>query len=218
MNTLSSETYNVAWFKLADFVARGEKERALCTYRLLMHSVVDQAFSYQLEGDILLAFEDDLAFERYHQAACLYKKDGNIKKAIAVYEHALFFKTDAVLLEALLDMYDGLQQWHNFLTTFMKYAHLMVQNKQCDKLLQRIHMYTSKHDLSLVCDMYRFMMVALMAYDKSHIHFFMYLRQAIDTLARLGDAKRIDQFLQIVKNNDEQIFAQAEKYVAQSLM
>lgn len=218
MNTLSSETYNVAWFKLADFVARGEKERALVTYRLLMHSVVDQAFSYQLEGDILLAFDDHVAFDRYHQAACLYKKDGNMKKAIAVYEHALFFKTDAVILEALLDIYDTLQEHHNFLSTFMKYANLMIQNKQCDKLLQRIHMYTAKHDLALVCDMYRFMMVALLQYDKNHIHFFMYLRQAIDTLAQLQDAKRVDQFLQIIKNLDEKVFVQAEKYVVQSLM
>ena len=49
---------SLAWFKLAEFVTRGEKERALSIFRLLAHSIRHDALVVQLEGDILLAFDD----------------------------------------------------------------------------------------------------------------------------------------------------------------
>ena len=58
MKHLPSDKYNVAWFKLAECVARGEKEKALGVYRLLVHSLDEPAFIRQLEGDLLLAFKD----------------------------------------------------------------------------------------------------------------------------------------------------------------
>ncbi len=87
MKLLSSGPHNVAWFKLAEFIVRKEKERALSVFKLLVHSITDQAFTNQLEGDILLAFDDAGALDRYHTAAHLYKQDHNYQKAIAVYEH-----------------------------------------------------------------------------------------------------------------------------------
>ena len=90
MKEIQSDKYSVAWFKLAEFVGRGEKERALGLYRLLMHSFDDRAFTYQLEGDLLLSFNDEEAQDRYIQAARLYQEDGNVFKAVAVYEHLLF--------------------------------------------------------------------------------------------------------------------------------
>src|SRR3989338_9191037 len=106
MRMLGGERSSIAWFKLADFVARGEKERALSVQRLLMHSVVQEtALMYQLEGDILFAFNDDAALDRYHIAANLYKKSGKIKEAVSVYEHAALFKEDEKIFEALLDIY-----------------------------------------------------------------------------------------------------------------
>ena len=44
--------YSVAWFKLAEFVTRKEKERAFGVYRLLSHSIADRAFAAQLEACI----------------------------------------------------------------------------------------------------------------------------------------------------------------------
>jgi hypothetical protein len=86
---VASESYTIAWFKIADFVARGEKERALTVYRLLMYSVAEPALSYQLEGDILLAFDDDAAIDRYHVAANLYKKSGKMQKMKKYLKHCL---------------------------------------------------------------------------------------------------------------------------------
>lgn len=85
----ASDAYNVAWFKLAECVARGEKERALGVYRLLAHSLNDKALAMQLEADILLAFSLDEALEKYQQAADCYAQTARLFKAACVYEHIL---------------------------------------------------------------------------------------------------------------------------------
>ena len=99
MKTFASESYTIAWFKIADFVSRGEKERALHMYPLLMHSISEPAISYQLEGDILLAFDDMAALECYRKAVELYKKSGKLRQAIGVYEHASLFVQDEKILK-----------------------------------------------------------------------------------------------------------------------
>lgn len=94
MKQFPSEKYNIAWFKLSECVARGEKERALGVYKLLVHSIDDRAFAHQLEGDLLLAFEDEGATSKYVQAAHLYKKNQRFVEAAAVYEHLLVLEPD----------------------------------------------------------------------------------------------------------------------------
>jgi len=90
MKQAPSGKYTIAWFKLAECVSRGEKERALGVYRLLSHSLDDSALVCQLEGDIFLSFNDKKqAATNYYQAAQLYKKDNRILEAAAVYEHLL---------------------------------------------------------------------------------------------------------------------------------
>lgn len=80
---------SVAWFKLSELIARGEKEKALNLYRLLSHSFEEKAYSLQLEGDILWSFSDELAIDKYNQAALLYKKSNKVTAAIAIYEHLM---------------------------------------------------------------------------------------------------------------------------------
>ncbi len=89
MTQLPSDKFNVAWFKLAEFVTRKEKERALHIYRLLVHSLPDEAFAQQLEGDLLWSFNDAKAVECYIKAAALYEKRADFIQAAAVYEHIL---------------------------------------------------------------------------------------------------------------------------------
>lgn len=85
-----NDKYTIAWFKLAEFIARGEKERALGVYRLLSHSFEDRAFAQQLAGDIFISFGDTaLAIERYCQAAQLYMQQGKKVQAAAIYEHLI---------------------------------------------------------------------------------------------------------------------------------
>ena len=94
MTPLSPEKYTVAWFTLAAFIARKEKERALGIYRLLTHSLHNEALAYQLEGDILLSFSDEKALSAYEKAAAFYEKQGAIVQAAAVYEHLVTLVPD----------------------------------------------------------------------------------------------------------------------------
>jgi len=90
MKHLNAEKYNLAWFKLAECVSRKEKERALGVYRLLSHSLDNDALAVQLAGDLFLCFEDQKeAVKKYLQAADLYKKNNKFVESIAVYEHVI---------------------------------------------------------------------------------------------------------------------------------
>src|SRR3990172_12400757 len=109
MKQVPSDKYNVAWFKLADCIARGEKERALGVYRLLSHSLDDQALSLQLYGDILLSFQDVKAHEKYKQAAQLYHERNKLLEAAAVYEHLAVLEPKTIDIRiALIDIYQHL--------------------------------------------------------------------------------------------------------------
>jgi hypothetical protein len=80
------EKSSIAWFKLAEVITRGEKERALGIYRLLMHSISDDAIKAQLEGDILRIFNDPAAVQSYGRAAELYQKNNEAMQASLLYE------------------------------------------------------------------------------------------------------------------------------------
>lgn len=80
---------SVAWYKIADLISRGEREKALSFYRLLSHSLDDKAYALQLEGDILWALDDNRAKEKYFQAARLYRQDKRWVDAAMLGEHLL---------------------------------------------------------------------------------------------------------------------------------
>jgi|SRR5438477_5924866 len=90
MKQTQSDKHTIAWFKIADCVSRGEKERALGVYRLLSHSFNDHAVARQLEADIYLSFgEQELAVPLYLQAIELYQKSQRFLEAVALCEHLL---------------------------------------------------------------------------------------------------------------------------------
>ncbi len=95
MKQMQSNKNSIAWFKIAECVSRGEKERALGVYRLLSHSFNDDAVARQLEGDIYLSFNEyDAAVLLYRQAMDLYQKSNRIFEAAAVCEHLITLSPD----------------------------------------------------------------------------------------------------------------------------
>ncbi len=80
---------SIAWFKLAECIERGEKERALNLHRLLMHSHGDQAYHKKLEADLVLFFDKDRSLDYYYQAATLYKVSGQHQELLFLYEHVI---------------------------------------------------------------------------------------------------------------------------------
>lgn len=106
MRHVPNDKYSVAWFKLAECVAKGEKEKAFGVYRLLRHSLEDQAYAYQLEGDLLEAFNDERAVEKYHHAAKLYAMSNRYKEAAALYEYLIqLIPQSELVITSLVDLY-----------------------------------------------------------------------------------------------------------------
>ena len=98
---------SLAWFKLAEFVTRGEKERALSIFRLLAHSIRHDALVVQLEGDILHAFDDARALDSYRRAARLFKKEGDLVQALFLYKALCALSNNAPdVLVALIELYE----------------------------------------------------------------------------------------------------------------
>lgn len=99
MKQTQFDKHTIAWFKIADCVSRGEKERALGVYRLLSHSFNDNAVARQLEGDIYLSFgEQEFAIPLYLQAIEWYQKSQRFLEAAAVCEHLMTMNSDDVAL------------------------------------------------------------------------------------------------------------------------
>ncbi len=104
MNQIGSTS--IAWYKLAELIAKREREKALNVYRLLSHSFIDKAYALQLEADILYSLQDKDAIEKYKQAAFLYKQERRWINAVYVYEHLLDLDANnAEVIGLLLDLY-----------------------------------------------------------------------------------------------------------------
>lgn len=180
MKTFASESYTVAWFKIADFIARGEKERALHMYRLLMHSVTEPAISYQLEGDILLAFEDIQAVDRYHKAVDLYKKSGKLKQAIAIYEQALLFLNDETMFKSLISLYIESQNIQGFTQAFLKFSKICLQDSNQRNLDEFIvDVRASDISLNITCVLYANYIRSILMYGVKSIDFSKIIEECI---------------------------------------
>lgn len=195
MRILSSESYSVAWFKLADFVARGEKERALNVHKLLMHSVDEQAFSYQLEGDILLSFDDEMALSKYHVAANLYKKQEKYKRAIDVYRHVLLKKEDLSIVEALLDVYNLLNDIENVISTFKLFSRICLEEKKSGLLFNRLHSFNLHPNKLLYARLHGVLVENMLLCDSENQQLKLYIQQAVDLYKKSGDKNALDIFL-----------------------
>ena len=128
---------NVAWFKLAEFVSRGEKERTLSMYRLLAHSFDDPALIKQLEGDLLLTFKDEAGYNSYEEAARLYLANNRALQAIALYEYLTAAVPSYELYkERLLDLYRNVGDYDRMVIFTCRYVLELDQHTQ-KKEIQR---------------------------------------------------------------------------------
>jgi hypothetical protein len=146
---------SIGWFKLAEFVERGEKERALGIYKLLALSIDDLAFAYQLEGDILLAFEDTLASSKYLQAAEHYIKQNNIMAAIGTLHHLIILAPEQThAWQMLNDLY-----LNHYLTKSTTHLRNLINHKQItsaqsyiEKLITKCQQEQKTPELDIIVD------------------------------------------------------------------
>ncbi len=135
VDNIPFDKFNVAWFKLAEFVGRKEKERALGVYKLLSHSLLDDAFAAQLEGDLFMAFHDEKAVDAYQRAAKLYEKNGQLAHAALVYEQMMAIQPEnkEYLIQAL-KLYEAIKNDVKIARCASQLARIMIKNNSLDLL------------------------------------------------------------------------------------
>lgn len=117
MRHVPTDKHTIAWFKLAECIARGEREKAYGVYRLLAHSLSDQAYALQLEGDLLRCFDDARAFEKYRQALQLYYQEQRWLQAAGVGAHLESFQEITIpVREILVEVHSQLENTAVMLT------------------------------------------------------------------------------------------------------
>jgi tetratricopeptide (TPR) repeat protein len=197
MGYLPADKYNVAWFKLAECIARGEKERALGVYRLLSHSIDNQAFSRQLEGDILLSCNDKIAaYARYASAAKLYQDSGNIREAAAVCEHMVTLEPrDVTCMLMLIELYAALSMKAKVFSCAQRLLHFDLGADDLIKVAQVIGELDAVLDVFQAEQVFQ-QLIRILARRGWPLHeAASYLNKTVDLLMQSSSAQALQQFI-----------------------
>lgn len=215
MRHLPSDKYNVAWFRLAECVARGEKERALGVYRLLAHSFGDEAFALQLMGDLLLAFDDVEAKEKYNEAARGYMKEGRMLEATSVYEHLVLLEPDNVAyMVTLAELYRQMSLIGKATFYYQRlFEQALVKNDPDNALQQIFHLeaLVSLHEVTIL----RQKLVEFLLEKKSMIPdlVLQQINLTIDGYFLTDSMYELGQFLELLHNAGEFYYKNACAYM-----
>jgi hypothetical protein len=107
MTLNKSKNSCIAWFKLAEFVDRKEKEKAIILYNLLSKSLNNNSFSLTLLGTIYKYFDDPEESKKKLYQALEFEQELSLENKIAIKEHLLTYtiKHKAEFMEALAHDY-----------------------------------------------------------------------------------------------------------------
>lgn len=207
MKQVQQDKYNVAWFTLAECIARGEKVRALGVYRLLSHSIENVAFARQLEGDIWMAFADkEQAKTKYQEAATLYRTSGKLRESAAVKEHLHDLDPENIdNLIHLIGIYRQLQdatKMCEHLTSLFRLYMLKNQISQAQSILEELDSLTAANH---VAELHQQMLFALIR-DENHSKEMAYthLKAAIQGFAHNENPHALQRFLSSLEALNEQ--------------
>jgi tetratricopeptide (TPR) repeat protein len=197
----SSEKANVAWFKLAEFVGRGEKERALGLYRLLVHSLDDLAFIKKLEAELFSRFDMKQAEHLYVDAALLYQKAGQPEEAALIYEHLIRLQPKNCIYVEKLILYSHELGWEDKVFLNRKKLSLLFLEK--GKIEKGLELYKSLEKSLKDADKFVFYQMFTLAAlthkytEQKTIKTFM--QKALDSFLRMGYDKELQQFIAGIK-------------------
>lgn len=219
MRHVPSDKYNVAWFKLAECVSRGEKERALGVYRLLAHSFGDEAFAYQLMGDLLLSFDDTQAITKYQEAADRYTAEKRWLEAAAVYEHLLTFDPlNITYRKEVVRLYRETTLEGKITSNLM---HLFEQYLALDSLdnvlqvIEQLDQYLLVQDLAPIRQKLVYALLAKRMVIPDIV--IEQIHRIIDGYFAANNTKALTQFLAYLEQAGDYYFAEASKYMESDL-
>lgn len=217
MKQVISDKYNVAWFKLADCIARGEKERALGVYRLLAHSFDDPAMSCQLHADILLSFQDHkAAMAKYKEAAVLYQENNRLLEAAAVYEHLVTLDPDHALYRTqLIDLYQQLRITSKVQDYVSALVEHMLEHGDWSKAIEMVRQYDTAGGSEFAAKLHENLVLALIPIkeilpDTRAYH----AQKAVTAWSESGNMRALEIFLEKLKEMDKQLHKYATACVS----
>ncbi len=190
------ERQSIAWFKLSEFVTRGEKERALSVFRLLTHSFADQAFIKKLEAEILASFDDKQAFSEYIQAAHLYHNKGQPVEAVSIYETLVVFQPDrSEYCEKIISLFNELGHKEKIIQYQKQLCSLFLEQQRVDKA---IAVFEKMDGLDDVEKLSFFQVIVLKAVQNRYPQQAIitnYLHKALEGLLRFAGEVELNRFL-----------------------
>ncbi len=202
MRYIPNDKYTIAWFKLAECVAKGEKEKAFGVYRLLMHSFDDQAYAYQLEGDLLGAFQDLRAIEKYAHAAQLYLLNNRFKEAATLYHDLVTMAPDDHhYVMRLIEVYKKHKN-HDFVVAKLnKLAeHLFEHNRPLHALL--IANELAAFENQTAAGMYAQCLIHLSKLHENPRDFDHEIASSVEYIARNGDSARLQSMISVLEQTN----------------
>jgi hypothetical protein len=216
MKQTYNDKYSIAWFNLAQAIARREKERVFGMYRLLSHSLDNTALALQLEGDILRVFAmDDEAEQKYKRSAEFYQKQGDLLQAVALYYHLFTFAKNAELyFDLLINLHLSAKKYDRCKQLFEKIAEMpdLASNiKQMNKAMQRIKeiQVDEKQEILLSTLFYSFAYNAQPINEQNKTFLF----QILDVLTNGFHQSPLQEFLLRLQHEHPTWYAVAIKYL-----
>ncbi len=207
------DKHTIAWFKLAEFVSRGEKERALGIYKLLVLSIDDPAFAFKLEGDILYSFRDEVAIEKYLKAANIYQKEERFTEAVAVYENLITINPDSQeYLKSLIELYKKLNCIPKVIFNLKRLFLLKIKANEISnslELLQNLETFSQENFGHL----YEQMSFALLQNNQEKQTILKYLQKTVDDYFLTNDKNSLQKFLSKLENTDQKFYKEIIKNI-----
>ena len=219
MKQIPSDKYTVAWFKLAECIARGEKERALGVYRLLSHSFNDDAYRVQLEGDILFSFDDIAgALEKYVQAAHIYKTSSRLLEAAVTYEHMLGLVPERNdYLREIIELYRMLSLPDKVLNYECRSIRLSIEQNNLFEASQLLKECDKKNALKVVTLFHEQLALAAIKKEMDQVELIRYhLTRAVQGLFLYYDENALHRFLSYLEQYNETYYLEALESIEKS--
>lgn len=217
MKQAQFDKHTIAWFKIAECVSRGEKERALGVYRLLSHSFNDSAIARQLEADIYSSFgEVDQAFVLYQQTMELFHKSHRFLEAAAVGEHLITMRPDDIPLHReIVQLYISLGMVLKIRTHVQVLAALFAKKDQWYEIKNIILDCLRISDISGRVEVYSDIIITahkagypwdIIAYS---------IEQAIDDISGVDNKKCLQVMVSLLQVYSDALYNHAVAYLAQ---
>lgn len=216
MRNVPSDKYNVAWFKLAECVSRGEKEKALGVYRLLSHSLHDPAFARQLQGDILFAFNDiTAAVQHYDEAARMYLESARMLEAAAIYEHCMALLDDKQLyLQKLIQIYSSLTISKKVIAHGAVLFSLFLAKKDFNEMLLLLTLLENHAQKDELLSLKQQLVIAMLQENSINPELYIpYVEQIITNFIQHDDSQQLHRFLATLQALNADCAQKAQEYM-----